>query len=172
MAFEGTPGECIDYLAKEAREFWAAFKEEYFKQAQLDAVQVERDAVFEAPIGKKSSGAQAAGKHMVHDITHRVEIAGDDIIAKVGAPKEAPSGEYIAFVNFGTGRRGAISAALLNLKVPEDYEHPKYKEYNPDWAGMAANPFLFRALNKNKKRIEAGRRNALRKAVARVRGDK
>ena len=170
MPFEGTWEECLDRLAGDVRKFWQAFKEEYRKQAEIDAAQVERDAILEAPIGKKKSGAKAAGKHMVHDITHRIEETEEDIIAKVGVPKEAPSGEYVAFVNFGTGRRGAISAAFLRLKVPEDYYHPKYHDYNPNWPGMAANPFLFRALNMNKARIAAGRRKALRAALQRVRG--
>jgi hypothetical protein len=168
--FDGTPGECVDHLVKQIRGLWEAFKEEYKAQAELDVVQVERDAVLEAPIGKKPSGEQAGGHHMAQDITHRVEVIGDDVIAMVGIPKDAPSGEYNAFVNFGTGRRGAMSAAFLNLKVPDDYEHPKYRDYNPDWAGMPANPFLFRALNMNRKRIENGRIKALHRAVVRVRG--
>jgi HK97 gp10 family phage protein len=52
--------------------------------------------------------------------------------------------EYAAYVEYGTGRRGAAS----------DVERPESIAYKADWAGMEAMPYLYPALKQNEDKIE------------------
>ena len=171
--YTGTMEECLEHLAHQTLPlFWKYLQEEVIKQTETDAAQVERDAKMLAPVGKKDYSAptgerkQAGGHHMNQDITHRVVVDDRGVTGMVGVPKDAPSGEYAAFPELGTGRRGAESG----VKIPKTYSHPKYKRYNLAWPGMPAQYFMHRALAMNQKRIRAGRHNAIQRAVERTKG--
>lgn len=161
--FEGSFGECFKHMTGTIREYFIALHEENKIAVEEMGVQMERDMVMAAPVGETGQ--------LIKGITHRTEeLENGDIEGVAGIPKEHPAGEYFAFMVFGTGRRGAISAALLGLKVPADYHHPKYDHYNPDWPGMSANPFPYEALAKNKPFFRKLLERAHKRAAERAKG--
>lgn len=143
MPFEGSFEECIAEMTLKFRIYYRIWHEEELKAVQEFAALMEREMVMACPIGDT--------KQLVKSITHRVEIDADgNIIGMVGVPGDTPAGTYFCFVVFGTGRRGAQSAAFLGLRVPKDFHHSKYHSYNEAWPGMAANPFPYEVLARNK----------------------
>lgn len=53
------------------------------------------------------------------------------------AARVTVSNPHAAYVEFGTGRRGADS--------PSPPKSPEASDYDPDWPGMAARPYLYPA---------------------------
>lgn len=75
----------------------------------------------------------------LHDTAKtEVEIGNDAVTGSVIYPAS-----YAAYVEFGTGRRGASSAGAGPYT------------YNPDWPGMVAQPYLRPALDVAKPQIKA-----------------
>src|SRR5690625_3022469 len=71
-------------------------------------------------------------------IQGEVHEDGDEVVGKVST-----NIEWGAYVEFGTGQRGEAS------------EHPPNMDlsFRQDWAGMAAQPYMYPAINQNRKEI-------------------
>lgn len=69
--------------------------------------------------------------------------------------------EYAAYVEMGTGRRGADSPS------PPKYDGASYIE---DWAGMEAQPYLWPALQQNKENIAEVVKSELIKEIRKLGG--
>ena len=92
---------------------------------------VQGDAKDLAPV------AQIDGGTLRNSIQASVEERGGKVVGKVST-----NVHYAPYVEFGTGQRGEASPSP-----------PKYDgnlSYRQDWAGMAAQPFLFPAAQQNK----------------------
>src|SRR5690625_2421561 len=80
---------------------------------------------------------------------------GDDIVGKVFTNLE-----HAPYIEFGTGQRGQAS------------EHPPDMNlsFRQDWAGMAAQPYMYPAINQNRKEIPQIVANEVKKEIKRLGG--
>lgn len=113
---------------------------------------VQGDAKDLAPV------AEVDGGTLRNSIQASVEEKGGKIVGKVST-----NVEYAAYVEFGTGQRGESSPSP-----------PKYDgelNYRQDWAGMAAQPYMYPAAAQNKdivpKIVAQYVRSEIRKLVSR-----
>jgi HK97 gp10 family phage protein len=142
--FEGELSQCLAAFGNLTHEFINIFAEELVVAWEITAAEIERTAKMNVSVDKSQKGHS---HHLQSEIIHRVirDLKTHNIIGQVGVPKESPAGEYVAFVEFGTGKRGAESG----VEVPDSYHHPKYDHYNLEWPGMYAEPFLYPAIKAN-----------------------
>ena len=103
----------------------------------------------------KNKDPRVQGGALRESIHMKVENDGDRVIGKVFTNKE-----YAMFVEFGTGARGSGSYP---------YETDFQLKYRADWAGMAAQPYMFPAIHENKDEIKQilidGYTEVVRKAI-------
>ncbi len=122
-------------------------------------VMVEGEAKMLCPTNRFTQGG--ALRASIHPL---VERRGDAIVGKVSTIME-----YAAFVEFGTGIKGERSNK--NKKLALAYRHEPWT-YTPDEGksfyrtiGQVAQPYLYPALNRNKKAIRAMIELAVQKAA-------
>lgn len=68
--------------------------------------------------------------------------------------------EYAAYVEFGTGQRGASS--------PSPPKSPDDLSYRQDWAGMAAQPYLYLSAKQNEQAVRKIVADELRKEIRKL----
>lgn len=81
-----------------------------------------------------------------------VSDKGSDVVGTVYTDKE-----YAAYVEFGTGRRGADTSTAVSPEVQV--------EYSMSHSGQPAQPYMYPALNNNQNRIMRGVREDMQKAM-------
>lgn len=116
------------------------------------AMKVQGDAKMLAPVAPIDGG------------TLRNSIKADQV-------KETPTGaqgrvftnlEYAPYVEFGTGQRGEAS--------PSPPKSPQALYYRQDWAGMAAQPYLYPAAKQNERIVPEIVAAELKKEIRKLSG--
>lgn len=107
---------------------------------------VQGDAKMLAPVDSGDLHQSIQGE--VHE-------DGDEVVGKVSSNLE-----YASYVEFGTGQRGEAS----------NYEGDVDLSYRQDWAGMDAQPYMYPALNQNRKEIPKIVANEVKKEIRRLGG--
>lgn len=97
------------------------------------------------------------GGNLKGSIQGVIEERGGKIIGKVST-----NVEYAAYVEMGTGQRGASS--------PSPPKSDADVSYRQDWAGMDAQPYLYPALKQNKGTIQKQAKEHLEKEIRKLGG--
>lgn len=114
-------------------------------------VRVESEAKLRAPVNKQT---QLGDKKVGGELRASIHST---VARKVTDPVFVSTDvEYAAFVEFGTGRRGAASGT----KPPKGYVHGAGKK-RPNSAGMRAQPYLVPAMEANRRVFVERLRKAL-----------
>lgn len=90
-----------------------------------------------------------------NSINSKVEVSNGEVIGIVGT-----NVSHGAYVEFGTGQRGAASPQPPEVDV----------SYSQDWVGMEAQPFLYPALRQNKDNITKLISRELRREIRKLGG--
>lgn len=110
---------------------------------------VQGDAKLLAPV------ADIDGGRLENSIQGEVHEEDGQIIGKVST-----NVEYAHYVEFGTGQRGEAS------NYPGDVD----LSYRQDWAGMAAQPYLYPAIKQNEKEIKEIIAESVKREIKRLGG--
>lgn len=110
---------------------------------------VQGDAKLLAPV------AEIDGGRLENSIQGEVHEEDGQIIGKVST-----NVEYAHYVEFGTGQRGEAS------NYPGDVD----LSYRQDWAGMAAQPYLYPAIKQNEKEIKEIIAESVKREIKRLGG--
>ena len=92
---------------------------------------------------------------LAQSIIESVTFDGDEVVGKVST-----NIEWGSYVEFGTGQRGEAS----------NYEGDVDLSYRQDWAGMDAQPYMYPAINQNRKEIPQIVANEVKKEIKRLGG--
>ena len=114
------------------------------------ALKVQGDAKLLAP-------TSPGGGRLKNSIQAETRQEGGKVVGRVYT-----NVEYAAYVEFGTGQRGEASPSPP--KSPEDIY------YRQDWAGMAAQPYLYPAARQNVRKVPEIVAAEMRKELRRLRG--
>lgn len=113
---------------------------------------IEGDAKDLCPVAEVRGGAL---RDSIHSDT---EKHGDEVKGSCGT-----NVEYAAYQEFGTGQRGSES--------PSPPKAPIGDGYREDWAGCAAQPYLYPALMQNKDTVKELCAEELREEIQRLGGN-
>jgi HK97 gp10 family phage protein len=112
---------------------------------------VQGDAKMLAPI------AEVDGGRLRNSIQGETEERKGKVIGKVST-----NVEYAAYVEFGTGQRGASSPSPPKADIDLNYRQ--------DWAGMEAQPYLYPALKQNEETIKKMIQDNVKKEIRKLAG--
>jgi HK97 gp10 family phage protein len=142
MSVEVTISEAQLQKALKSMDTWSAERKRAMAMAiNRVVIRVESDAKRRCPVNKK----KRQGNVLRSSINgQKIPVSGN-VSAKEMNAYVSTDVEYAAFVEFGTGTRGAATGA----NMPSDYVHGAGKK-RPNSAGMAAQPYLFPAVEENR----------------------
>lgn len=137
----------LESLIKKVGTLGGAVQQGLYKGVGKTMTVIEGDAKDLCPVDKGEL------RNSIHSGT---VIKGDSIEGTVGTNKE-----YAAYVEMGTGQRGAESSSPP--KAPVD-------GYREDWTGMEAQPYLYPSLMQNKDTANKLCTEELQKELSKLRG--
>lgn len=130
---------------------------------KLDSLGKNSTKVVAKAVGEITKKVQGDAKDLVpvdtgqlrNSIVTAVEEKEDTIIGIVST-----NSDNAAYVEFGTGQRGKAS----------DIESKKEMDisYKEDWAGMAAQPFMYPAIKQNEEYIKEAIKGAIKMEIKKV----